>query len=46
MNSIKVEDPPTNILMCGGCLTKVAILDFKNVKIGSKTVECVFFRYA
>ena len=35
-----------NTCECGGCLAKVAIPPPKKVKIGPKTIDCIFIGYA
>ena len=42
----KERKPSYKYLKVWGCLAKVAILNPKKVKIGSKTVDCVFIGYA
>ena len=46
MTNGKVENPIWNISKCGGCLAKVQVPIPKRVKIGPKTVDCVFIGYA
>ena len=42
----KGHRPSYKYLKVWGCLAKVAIPDPKRVKIGSKTIDCVFIGYA
>ena len=42
----KGRRPSFKYLKVWGCLAKVVIPDPKKVKIGPKTVDCVFIRYA
>ena len=38
--------PNLNYLKVWGCLAKVVVHKPKKVKIGPKTIDCVFIRYA
>ena len=42
----KRRKPSYKFLRMWGCLAKVAVLIPKKVKIGPKTIDCIFIRYA
>jgi hypothetical protein len=41
----KGRRPSYKYLKVWGCLAKLTIFDHKKVKIGLKTVDCIFIRY-
>ena len=46
MNYGKIKKPFYKYLRVWGCLVKVAIPTLKKMKIGPKTVDCIFIGYA
>ena len=46
MSCGKEDNLPINTYECGGCLAKVVVPTPKKVKIGPKTVDCIFIGYA
>ena len=43
---MKGRKPSYNFLKVWGCLAKVAVPNPKRIKIGPKTIDCVFIGYA